>query len=287
MAVTYKHLKTLDELKPCERLQEAVWEFNKSDIIPSRFMRILCKHGGFAMGAFDIEAMIGFVFGVSAIHYGKPSQHSHMLAVLPGYRNQNVGFQLKRTQRKDALSRNIGLITWAFDPLQSRNAYLNINKLGVIACSYDINLYGEETSSLLHSGLGTDRLLAEWWLDSDKVTSLMEGKSEEIEKKYTENGTNINRTNRDKSGFLVPVEPDLTLTDGVLLLEVPDNIEKMKDAHMQFARKWRHLVQKALLYYFDNGFYISSFLVEREAEIRRSYYVLERLTKPYESMTID
>ena len=287
MHITYKRLKTLEELKPCEWLQEAVWKFNKSDIIPSRFMRVLCKHGGFAMGAFHGESMVGFVFGVPAIHYGRPSQHSHMLAVLPEYRNQNVGFYLKIAQRKDALSRNIELITWAFDPLQSKNAYLNINKLGVIACSYDINLYGEETSSKLHSGLGTDRLLAEWWLYSDKVTSLMEGGSQEIGVKYSVEGIKINRTKRDKNGFLSPTEPDLTLTDGELLLEIPENIDKMKEENIQDAYKWRNLVQKSLLHYFTHGYYISSFLVEREAEARRSYYILERLTKPYKSMTID
>ncbi|MCR4290651.1 MAG: GNAT family N-acetyltransferase, partial [Candidatus Scalindua sp.] len=157
MLITFKQLKTLEDLNPCEGLQEAVWEFNKNDIIPPRFMRVLCKHGGVAMGAFDDKTMIGFVFGVPAIHYGRPSQHSHMLAVLPEYRNHNVGYKLKTAQREEALNRNIDLITWAFDPLQSKNAHLNINKLGVIACSYDINLYGEETSSKLHSGLGTDR----------------------------------------------------------------------------------------------------------------------------------
>ncbi len=287
MQITYKQLKTLEELKPCEWLQEVVWKFNKSDIIPSRFMRVLCKHGGFAMGAFDGETMIGFVFGVPAIHYGRPSQHSHMLAVLPEYRNQNVGFHLKIEQRKEALSRNLDLITWAFDPLQSKNAHLNINKLGVIACSYDINLYGEETSSKLHSGLGTDRLLAEWWLYSDKVTSLMEGRTQEMQKKYSADGININRTMRDKKGLLAPTDPDLTLTDGVLLLEIPENIDKMKEENIEAAHKWRNLVQKALLHYFTNGYYISSFLVMRKEETRRSYYILERLTKPYKSMTID
>ena len=135
MSITFKKLNTLDELSQCERLQKAVWGFNTNDIIPSRFMMVLCKHGGFAMGAFDAETMIGFVFGIPAIHYGRPSQHSHMLAVMPEYRNQKIGFKLKMAQRKDALRRNIELITWTFDPLQSKNAYLNLNKLGVIACS--------------------------------------------------------------------------------------------------------------------------------------------------------
>ncbi len=281
MAITYKQLKTVEDLIPCEKLQEAVWKFNKNDVIPPRFMRVLCKHGGFAMGAFDDEMMIGFVFGVPAIHYGRPSQHSHMLAVLPEYHNQNIGFNLKKAQREDALSRNIDLITWAFDPLQSKNAHLNINKLGVIACSYDINLYGESSSSKLHSGLGTDRLLAEWWLVSDGVKSVIEGCTQNIISVPPVNSLKINKTEHDAHGLLIPVNPDLTLTNKVLLLEIPDKIDEMKDSNIEAARRWRILIQKTFLHYFDAGYYVNSLQVEREGNTRRIYYVLKLLTKPY------
>jgi len=287
MAITYKQLKTLADLTPCEDLQKAVWKFNKSDIIPPRFMRVLCKHGGFAMGAFDGDTMIGFVFGVPAIHYERPSQHSHMLAVLPEYRNHNIGYKLKIAQREEALSRNIDLITWAFDPLQSKNAHLNINKLGVIACSYDINLYGESSSSKLHSGLGTDRLLAEWWLVSDKVKTIIDGHAHNTVKKPPAKGMNINRTERDERGLLVPEEPDLSLTNDVLLLEIPDDIDKMKVSNIEAAHRWRELIQKAFLHYFNAGYYVNSLQVEQEDNTRRVCYVLERLTKPYRSMTYD
>ncbi|MCP4253736.1 MAG: GNAT family N-acetyltransferase [Candidatus Scalindua sp.] len=287
MPITLKQLKTLEDLNPCEGLQEAVWKFSKSDIIPPRFMRVLCKHGGFAMGAFDGDTMIGFVFGVPAIHYGRPSQHSHMLAVLPEYRNHNVGYKLKAAQRKEALNRNIDLITWAFDPLQSKNAHLNINKLGVIACSYDINLYGEASSSKLHSGLGTDRLLAEWWLVSDKVKTIIDGHTHDAEEKLSAKGLHINETRHDEQGFLVPVEPDLALTDEVLLLEIPDDIDRMKASNIEAARKWRELIQKAFLHYFNAGYYANSLQVERVDNTRRVCYVLERLAKPYRPMTYD
>ncbi len=287
MPITFKQLKTLEDLNPCEDLQEAVWKFDKNDIIPPRFMRVLCKHGGFAMGAFDGDIMIGFVFGVPAIHYGRPSQHSHMLAVLPEYRNHNVGYKLKIAQREEALSRNIDLITWAFDPLQSKNAHLNINKLGVIACSYDINLYGEASSSKLHSGLGTDRLLAEWWLVSDKVKTIIDGHTHDAVKKLPAKGLYINRTQHDEQGFLVPVEPDLTLTDEVLRLEIPANIDEMKVSNIETAHRWRELIQKTFLHYFDAGYYVNSLQVEREGNTRRVFYVLERLTKQYRPMTYD
>ncbi len=287
MPITFKQLKTLKDLNPCEGLQEAVWKFDKSDIIPPRFIRVLCKHGGLAMGAFDGNTMIGFVFGVPAIHYERPSQHSHMLAVLPEYRNHNVGYKLKTAQREEALNRNIDLITWAFDPLQSKNAHLNINKLGVIACSYDINLYGESSSSKLHSGRGTDRLLAEWWLVSDKFKTIIDGHAHDTVKRPPTKCMNINRTERDERGLLVPEEPDLSLTDDVLLLEIPDDIDKMKVSNIEAAHRWRELIQKAFLHYFNAGYYVNSLQVEREDNTRRVYYVLERLTKPYRSMTYD
>lgn len=284
MTITFRQLKTLKELAPCEGLQEAVWEFNKADIIPSRFMLVLCKHGGFVMGAFDEDRMIGFLFGVPAIHYGRPSQHSHMMAVFPEYRDQNIGFKLKAAQREDALNRDIDLITWTFDPLQSRNAHLNINKLGVIACHYEINLYGKETSSKLHSGLGTDRILAEWWLNSDKVKSIMDEQTEKATKTRNREGTRINRTEHNGQGLPIPSGLDLTLTEDVLLLEIPDDIEKMKGLNLQVARQWREHIQQALIHYFSAGYYINHFNVERENDIRKTCYVLEHHTKPYESM---
>jgi predicted GNAT superfamily acetyltransferase len=246
-------------------------------------MRVLCKHGGFAMGAFDGDKMVGFVFGVPAIHYERPSQHSHMLAVLPEYRGHNIGFTLKKAQRDDGIGRNIDLITWTFDPLQTGNAHLNLNKLGVIACSYEINLYGEKSSSKLHSALGTDRILAEWWLKSDKVKSIMDDDHVSKRKQPAE-GVKINVTEIDEQGLLVPSELNLTHTKDVLLLELPDDIEKTKDLNLQLACQWREHVQKALIHYFSAGYYIDQLQVDKEGQTRRTSYVLKRLTKPYKSM---
>ncbi|MHC4139980.1 MAG: hypothetical protein ACYSR1_09060, partial [Planctomycetota bacterium] len=160
-------------------------------------------------------------------------------------------------------------------------------KLGVIACSYDINLYGESSSSKLHSGLGTDRLLAEWWLVSDKVKNIIGEHSHDTVVRPPTKCMNINRTERDERGLLVPEEPDLSLTDDVLLLEIPDDIEKVKASNIQVAHSWRELVQKAFLHYFNAGYYVNSLQVERGGNTRQIYYVLERLNKPYKPMTND
>jgi predicted GNAT superfamily acetyltransferase len=97
----------------------------------------------------------------------------------------------------------------------------------------------------------------------------------------------INRTEHDEQGFLVPVEPDLSLTDEVLRLEIPANIDEMKVSNIETAHRWRELIQKAFLHYFDAGYYVNSLQVEREGNTRRVFYVLERLTKQYGPITYD
>ena len=111
----------------------------------------------------------------------------------------------------------------------------------------------------------------------------MDGQNQEVTKIQPAKGLNINRTERNEQGLLIPMGSDLTLTDDVLFLEIPDDIEGMKTSNIQIAREWRVLVQKALLHYFDAGYYINSLQVERECNTRRIYYVPERRTKPYKS----
>src|ERR1041384_3102816 len=113
--------------------------------------------------------MVGFCFAIPGIKSdGRPYLHSHMLGVLPEYRNASVGRRLKLRQREDALARGIQLIEWTFDPLELKNAFLNIEKLGAIVRRYHVNQYGT-TSSPLHGGLPTDRCIAEWWIASPRA----------------------------------------------------------------------------------------------------------------------
>jgi predicted GNAT superfamily acetyltransferase len=125
------------------------------------------------MGAFDGDQMVGFALSVPGTRSGQVYLHSHMLAVRAQYRNSGLGRRLKLLQREDALARGIELIEWTFDPLEIKNAFLNIEKLGAIARRYNINQYGI-TSSPLQGGLPSDRLIAEWWLNSSRVKTLLE-----------------------------------------------------------------------------------------------------------------
>jgi predicted GNAT superfamily acetyltransferase len=160
------------EFETCVDIQRAVWNFSDEELVPSRLFVVARKIGGQVIGAFDGDRMVGFALGIPGNRNGHLYMHSHMLAVLPEYRNSGLGRRVKLFQREDALSKGIDLIEWTFDPLEIKNAYLNMEKLGAIARRYTINQYGN-VSSPLQGGLPTDRLTAEWWLRSKHVETLM------------------------------------------------------------------------------------------------------------------
>lgn len=171
-AIVIRHCRGLDELRACVALQKEVWNFSDAELVPLRMFVVAEKVGGQVMGAFEGNKMVGFAFSVPGTRSGHVYLHSHMLAVRPEYRNAGLGRRLKLLQREDALARGIELIEWTFDPLEIKNAYLNVEKLGAIARRYNINQYGI-TSSPLQGGLPSDRLIAEWWLKSKRVETLL------------------------------------------------------------------------------------------------------------------
>jgi len=174
-------------MRACVALQQEVWGFSDRDLIPLRIFVIAEKIGGQAIGAFQQDALIGFALAIPGVRDGLAYLHSQMLAVRHDFRNAGLGRRIKLFQRDEAVKRGFELMEWTFDPLEIKNAFLNLEKLGAIARRYNINQYGS-TSSPLHGGLPTDRLTAEWWLKSRRVTTLLEtGKRPEykIEEKVT------------------------------------------------------------------------------------------------------
>ncbi len=157
----------------CLDLQKEVWGFSDIELVPLRLFVVAEKVGGQVIGAFEGSDMVAFALAIPGNRNGHLYLHSHMLAVRESYRDKGLGRAIKLFQREDALSRGIELIEWTFDPLEIKNAYLNLEKLGAIARRYNINQYGI-TSSPLQGGLPTDRLVAEWWLRSRRVESVLE-----------------------------------------------------------------------------------------------------------------
>ncbi len=149
-----------------------MWGFADNELVPLRIFSLAPKIGGQVIGAWDGETLVGFAFSIPGTRSGHPYLHSHMLGVKEGYRNTGLGRRIKLFQREDAIAHGYELLEWTFDPLEIKNAYLNLERLGAIARRYNINQYGI-TSSPLQGFLPTDRLVAEWWLTSKRVETLL------------------------------------------------------------------------------------------------------------------
>jgi predicted GNAT superfamily acetyltransferase len=157
------------------RLQKEIWGFKEVELLPVRLFVVAGKIGGQVLGAFDGTRMVGFCLAIPGIKQGGGSYlHSHMLGVLPEYRNSGAGRALKLRQRQQAIARGIDLIEWTFDPLEIKNAWFNIERLGAVVRRYVENQYGTTTSPL-HGGLPTDRCVAEWWITSSRVETMLAG----------------------------------------------------------------------------------------------------------------
>ncbi|MDI3253705.1 GNAT family N-acetyltransferase [Pseudacidobacterium ailaaui] len=187
--ILVRHCQGFEELDACVQLQIDVWGYSDGDVIPRRVFTVTQKIGGQVLGAFDIthgnqatpERLVGFAMAIPAVREPssarlEPYLHSHMLAVNPEYRNSGIGRRLKLAQREDAVSRGFRLMEWTFDPLEIKNAFLNIHRLGAVVRRYTPNFYGV-SSSRLQGGLPTDRLHAEWWMQSERVEAVLAGKA--------------------------------------------------------------------------------------------------------------
>ena len=161
-----------EEMRAAVALQKEVWNFSDEELVPLRLFVVAEKVGGQVIGAFAGRTMVGFALAVPGVRNGHPYLHSHMLAVRQDHRNSGLGRRIKLYQREDAMARGFELVEWTFDPLEIKNAWLNIQKLGAVVRRYTINQYGI-TSSPLQGGLPSDRLIAEWWLKSKRVETLL------------------------------------------------------------------------------------------------------------------
>jgi len=173
-AITVRWIHDVQEMNVCVELQQRIWGYAPLDTVPDQIFIVAKKTGGQVMLAYDADKPVGFALAFAAARDGLTYLHSHMVGVIDEYQNRGVGRLLKLAQRDDALDRGIDLIEWTFDPLQLKNAHFNIERLGAIVRHYIPNLYGR-TSSPLHAGLPTDRLVGEWWVRSSRVENILNG----------------------------------------------------------------------------------------------------------------
>jgi predicted GNAT superfamily acetyltransferase len=172
-AIVIRKCERLEEYHRCVDLQREIWGEAELEVEPATMFVVAAHTGGQVLGAFDGDKLVGYTLAVVGLCGATPYFHSHMTGVQSEYRDRGVGRMLKLFQRDEALGRGIRLIEWTFDPLELRNAHFNLNRLGAICRKYEPNLYGVTTSPL-HRGLQTDRLVAEWHLDSARVVAAIE-----------------------------------------------------------------------------------------------------------------
>ncbi len=174
-AIAIRQLTKHQEFAAVVTLQQEIWGYQDVELLPLRLFVVADKIGGQVLGAFDRTRMVAFSLCIPGLKRGHQSYlHSHMLGVLPEYRNTGLGRSLKLKQREYAMGRGIDLIEWTFDPLEIKNAFFNIERLGAVMRRYVHNQYGTTTSHL-HGGLPTDRLVAEWWIESPRALAFCNG----------------------------------------------------------------------------------------------------------------
>ena len=177
--IDYQALTTRAQLQEAVLLQKRIWGFDDIELLPLRLYVVATKVGGQVFGAYHDGRMVAFCLAIPGLKPGGGYYlHSHMLGVLAEYGNLGIGRRLKLMQREDALARGISLMEWTFDPLEIKNAYFNMERLGAVVRRYVENQYGTTTSHL-HGGLPTDRCVAEWWMDSDRVRGIVAGEPRE------------------------------------------------------------------------------------------------------------
>ena len=174
--IEIRQLASQEDFANAVKLQQRIWGFAEIDLLPVRLFVVASKIGGHSFGAFDEGRMVGFCLAIPGLKAGGQTYlHSHMLGILPDYRDKGLGRKLKLAQREDAVARGVALMEWTFDPLELKNAYFNIERLGAIVRRYVFNQYGITTSHL-HGGLPTDRCTAEWWLSDPRVDAVLAGR---------------------------------------------------------------------------------------------------------------
>lgn len=261
-------------------IQREVWKFDDIDIIPPAMLLATDHCGGITLGAYNtIGEMIGFVTSILGTDGEMIIQHSHMLAVRHAYRNFGVGYKLKLAQRKEALKRKIRRITWTFDPVQPLNAFFNLGKLGASSNVYAENFYGE-TTSVLHRGLPTDRLMARWDLDSASVIKRLEAGSPRHDlRKELKKQEIINRLEDVAPGMTASSSVKLTSTADQLLFEVPYNLPTIKVRNLGVALEWQGKMRQVFRVYFKKGYAATDFWVGEEEGHLRAFYFLEKRRK--------
>jgi len=289
VAVTLRILDNPRDMQAVEELQHVVWSGGETSVIPAHLLIAAVHNGGVLIGAYPIQessedaTLIGFVFGFPGF-YDTPDgprllHVSHMLGVRPSARDQGVGFMLKRAQWQLVRKQGIDRITWTFDPLQSRNAYLNISKLGAVCDTYYQDYYGELRDEL-NAGMATDRFRVDWWVNTRRVERRLSRQARtklDFAHYSASSAQVVNPARYERGGLVIPLQDDsLDLQTGdanILLVEIPARFPELRAQAPDLAAAWRDHTRKLFSDLFAAGYLVTDF-VYLAGNHPRSFYVL-------------
>ena len=273
-------IETPEEMTLIEELQRQVWSGSETEVVPAHLLITTIHNGGVILGAFVENQLVGFVFGFPGLDMvpdgPQPKHCSHLLAVLPGWRDSGLGFALKRAQWQVVRHQGLDHITWTYDPLLSRNAYLNIAKLGAVCNTYRRSEYGEMRDGL-NAGLPSDRFQVDWWLNTRRVERrLSRRKRPHLGlDHFTKAGIQPLYSSTLAAGsWLKPPEHYLQPEGSLLLAEIPVDFMALKAADMPLAQSWRLISREVFESCFHDGYLVTDFIYDRSGDGSRSFYVL-------------
>lgn len=263
-AFTIRPLAGIDEYRACVDLQEETWGRGFSERVPTAILKVSQILGGVASGAWSPDGRLaGFVFGMTGIRDGRPVHWSDMLAVRPEARGTGLGRALKLHQRDAVRALGVDTMLWTFDPLRARNAHLNFARLGVVAREYVEDMYGQ-TDSPLHRGVGTDRLVARWLLDSPRVASRLADRGPHLSSgEVARLPAALDRLPGD--GDPHPGKPRLDLYGPAIRMVIPPDIGHLMEHAPDLAGAWRGATRAVLRHYLDAGWEVADFVRDPHA----------------------
>jgi predicted GNAT superfamily acetyltransferase len=274
-------LQTAEEMAQVEDLQRLVWPGSETEILPAHLLLTIAHNGGLVLGAFEEQTMmVGLLVGFPGLYDlpdgPQPKHCSHELGVHPDYRNAGIGFALKRAQWQMVRQQGLNLVTWTYDPLLSRNAYLNIARLGAVCNTYLPNYYGTMRDGL-NSGLDSDRFQVDWWLNTRRVSQRM-GKHPRpglTLEHYTSAATQpLYQTAANAGGLPVPPGNFDRPQESLALVEIPSDFLALKAQDFDLARAWRAFSREVFSTCFGEKYLVSDFIFDRSGGRPRSFYVL-------------
>lgn len=278
MAMQIRPLRSIDEYRQVLGLEREIWGYaDDQDVVPVPIFVATVHRGGILLGAFDGQVLAGFAYSIPGFRDNRPLQWSHMLGVAERYRGRGLGLQLKAEQRRLTLAMGIDLIEWTFDPMQALNAHFNFVRLGVVVEEYEENVYGE-SSSALHCGAATDRMIARWWLRAPGVVRRLAERAGRASPELDAADAVAVNSLHTGGRWPDPGDPTLSLTSPKLLVVIPMGFSEMLAGEPDRARAWRASTRAIFSAYVSKGYRAIDFQLDRVG--RCGSYLLVRGCAP-------